>query len=847
MSNAQVVSAIYTNLFGRAAEPAGITYWGGLLQSGAISVSNAVTQIAGGAQGTDLAAYNSKVTAATAFTTALDTSAEIVGYSGTTANNAAKAWMNGITDAASATAATAATVLNASIATVVAAGSTSSLTTVALTTGVDAISGSASQVVTGIDNAGGVTGGQTFNTGDAVNGAARVNVTFTGNSTVAADIDNVGSFNGTMLAGASVNAALWSNVVAVNNAGGGLGNTLTVTNGDIASTYGIVGDTSAAGMNVTLRGSQTSGTADTIKLVANGAGSSFSTPGVGVTSTPAAFTVASTVENISIATSGTNVFTVDGSETLTTDANTITVTGSGTNSIDLRSSTNASLYDFSGSTGANTIRVSGTLTSSDVVKGGTGADTLRMTNNQTLANVTMTGIETLRLETANAVNGNLLFASAPGITTVRIDGDTGESAVSSLTNIGSFTTLQYRGDGSNATSGEQQQFAGVSLVNSFAGTADTLALTISNDGIANTGGYRVNALSTLEGVETLNITTSDIGAAATAVFNSITSSTLTSLSATSGGNVTLGTITATGAAGAAANGVLQSINLSGVAGTAASTLTLANNTMAGATVVTAAAGGTTITMGAEQAADTLIYTGAAGVDTVDGGANTFLGIIIADGKGGNDVLTGGSGADQLTGGDGNDTLTGNDGVDTLSGGNGNDIILGGAGADILTGGEGADTITGGAANDTINLTETTAAVDTVVFADTAANNGNDTITGFGATNDIINWVQGDAETTLVAGATTAITTSADDIYILGGLAAGGADTAAAVATAISGAAAWTNANVTAWVAVSDDNSTSIYAWVDAAGNGAVAAELTLVATIGTAMTSAQLGTAITIV
>ena len=141
MSNAQIVNAIYTNLFGRAAEPTGITYWGGLLQSGAISVSNAVTQIAGGAQGTDLAAYNSKVTAATAFTAGLVTTAQIVGYSGTTANNAAKAWMNGITDAATATAATVATVLYASIATVVAAATTTTATASAITLTVGADTG----------------------------------------------------------------------------------------------------------------------------------------------------------------------------------------------------------------------------------------------------------------------------------------------------------------------------------------------------------------------------------------------------------------------------------------------------------------------------------------------------------------------------------------------------------------------------------------------------------------------------------------------------------------------------------------------------------------------------------
>ena len=120
MSTAARVDAIYNNLFGRSAEPAGLTYWGQLIESGRISISNAVTQIANGAQGTDLAAYNNKVKGAEAFTTALDTTAEIVAYSGTAANNAAKAWMTGITTDATLTTATTTAALNATVASVTA-------------------------------------------------------------------------------------------------------------------------------------------------------------------------------------------------------------------------------------------------------------------------------------------------------------------------------------------------------------------------------------------------------------------------------------------------------------------------------------------------------------------------------------------------------------------------------------------------------------------------------------------------------------------------------------------------------------------------------------------------------
>ncbi len=66
------------------------------------------------------------------------------------------------------------------------------------------------------------------------------------------------------------------------------------------------------------------------------------------------------------------------------------------------------------------------------------------------------------------------------------------------------------------------------------------------------------------------------------------------------------------------------------------------------------------------------------------------------------------------------TLTGGFSVDSITGGSGNDTITGGAGADLLTGGDGADTF---------------------VFANTAANNGQDTITDLtvGAGGDVLNF------------------------------------------------------------------------------------------------------------
>jgi hypothetical protein len=218
--------------------------------------------------------------------------------------------------------------------------------------------------------------------------------------------------------------------------------------------------------------------------------------------------------------------------------------------------------------------------------------------------------------------------------------------------------------------------------------------------------------------------------------------------------------------------------------------------------------------------DMTSFTGAATVSATTVGTGNNEGAI---------SIQTGSGADTITV---SAAVAGDAGVVSTFGGNDK----------ITTASDEVFTITGGAGNDTLVFGSTGA--DTAVFEATAALNGVDTITGFDKTTDIINWVQGGAETVV----TGALTTADDVMYQLGGLAAGKADTAADVAAAVSAAATWTAAAATAWLAVSDDNSTSLYEWTDVAGtDGVQANEITLVGTFDAAMTTAELATAITIV
>ena len=124
MSNADVVNTIYMNIFGHAADDAGKKFYADLLDSKKLTIDNVVTQVAGGAQGSDLTIFNNKVNASLAFTTALGTTNS---YSGDKANVEAKAFLSKVTDNASYANQTDPVILSTTVAKVNLAGTSFSL------------------------------------------------------------------------------------------------------------------------------------------------------------------------------------------------------------------------------------------------------------------------------------------------------------------------------------------------------------------------------------------------------------------------------------------------------------------------------------------------------------------------------------------------------------------------------------------------------------------------------------------------------------------------------------------------------------------------------------------------
>ena len=171
----QVVAAIYQNLFGREADVAGLNFWAQHLIAGDYTVDQAVTIIANAAQNDDAKVIANKVTAATAFTGALDTTAEIIGYSGAKANAEAVKFLSGITaDEDALATAIAPANLDKTVNTVVGIGNQAAGQTFTLTTGVDTIVGTTGNdtIVATTSGDSTITSGATLGNLDVIDGGA---------------------------------------------------------------------------------------------------------------------------------------------------------------------------------------------------------------------------------------------------------------------------------------------------------------------------------------------------------------------------------------------------------------------------------------------------------------------------------------------------------------------------------------------------------------------------------------------------------------------------------------------------------------------------------------------------
>ena len=178
MSNSQIVTSIFESLYNRSPDTAGLTFFTNALTSGSLNINNIAIAIYDGAQGADLTIRNLKEAAANAFTAAIDTTAEINGYSGSAAAAVGVTFLAGVTTTAPSAAQIAAAVQAATSA-------PDAGNPIAMTSQIgETINGTAaSDTISAVLNAANPTSATgTLNTGDIVNGGGgtdTLNITLT--------------------------------------------------------------------------------------------------------------------------------------------------------------------------------------------------------------------------------------------------------------------------------------------------------------------------------------------------------------------------------------------------------------------------------------------------------------------------------------------------------------------------------------------------------------------------------------------------------------------------------------------------------------------------------------------
>ena len=548
-SNTSIVNNLYLNLFGRAAESAGLLSWAGKLTAGTETFASIALQLTYSAQGTDATAIANKLTAANSFTTALDTAAEIVGYSGTAAATSGRTYLAAVTDV-TATLTTSASGLTASVAAAVAAGASSGGTTFTLTTGVDqgtAFTGGSSNdtfsngivdfqtqansTLKNVDALDGSTGTDILNiinqgttqVTDALNGATiagietiNVRSLSTGGAVTIAAGTGVTSINqdrGTTAlvvtgladgaqAGIIGNASVAGDDLTFGYKAGVTSGTLNVKDGVLNTTAAIILDNDVGVLTgLTINSTGAANALTSVVLLDAAGGNTASVTGLTINATTSLSTgnitgFAGTTTTITASGAATNVAATStaaatGAVNLGTIENTtvatITASGLTAGGISATLNTNVAL-SVTGGLGDDYI-VTGAVLTTGSVAAGTGTDTLEIAGATHVASAALgakyTGFETLRLNATQDVS------LVSGITALELKAMTSKT----ISNISATQAAAIKVSGTQTT--------GVVLTLTDAtGTADAITLNLKSDTAATN--VDIAGLSII-GVETLNI------------------------------------------------------------------------------------------------------------------------------------------------------------------------------------------------------------------------------------------------------------------------------------------------------------------------------------------------------
>jgi len=614
---ASFLNSVYLNLFGRAIDTAGQTYWTTQLANPALPIGRVIVDIISGAQGDDrLVVTNKSAVGKTFVQKVVDTNAI---FNLALAKNA----FTGVTkDAASVATATSAN--DAAI-----AGSivTTSSQLFRLTEGVDIRTGGAtndtfdgSRVTTAAGQL------QTFNNADSLDGGTGTDTVF---AQLAANVTPAG-FKGIevldveALANITVDVNTGDTALTTIRSSNSGTNTLTVINIQSAPTNYVISNGSG-GLTASVVAARLAGATDAATIDLNTVTSGTIVLGN---------TGASGYETLTVNSNGTvaNVLTGFGDGT-STSLSTVNIAGAAALTIvltdpsvatvnagtmtgaltQLTVATGSAAQTITGGTGNDLINMNGTYTALDVLNGGNGTDSLILSNAEAIAatavQANVTNFEVVRL--SDGLNGTVTPGNF-GVANLRFGAAMAGAGV-----------VNYAAVTGNVL--DLQTFAGnTSLTTNTAGTAtnDVLGLTVGST----TAGNSFGAVAvTINGAETVNLLSqggaNTFGAAFTITDTAATQSLIITgtQSLTFTGAVRADTIDAGGT-----TGPLAALVLTGGTGTTATSITGTANAD---------------TLNGSTAGD--IINGGAGNDSI---ANVLTGTATAAG-------------DQISGGAGNDTIT----------------------------------------------------------------------------------------------------------------------------------------------------------------------------------------------
>lgn len=751
--DANFINKIYLNVIGREAEPNGITHWLTQISNGTVTQAGAALAILNDAQLTpDATTVNNKLAASKLFADSLDTTAEIIGYSGTTAAASARAFLTSVT----ATAATQAQV-DAAIVTVAAGGDANVGQTFTLTTGVDTLTGGAgndtfnasvtgtSATLGGLDSIDGGAGTDTVNIADsAVAGTAAfalptgmviknvetLNVTTNGNigdaGGTAFDVSGftgLTSFTG-VAAGTGVTVT-GSNVKAANTTAV----TMTATAGAIVKVDGgsVVGVTGGAAT------STITGAALTTVTVKNSAGMTIdNTNAAGTTSvgtTLTAVTLSGVDSNTAIKGAGVTTLSLDG---VTTAARTVTITNGTANHV-LTVNANGTGFKADG-TAAQTIVTETTATAIAATVNTSAKSSLDLTGITTVKALTLTGAGALTLKAMGATTTSIDGSTATGALTL---GTLDAAAVTVKTGAGNDTFTLSATTKATVDSGAGND--SVTLASALA-AGSTINLGAGNDKLLFATGGSVAASTTgnttvIDGGDGIDsVSANFINAGNAAQFKNFE---LLNLDSTTGldlalltGSTLTGLTMSTASTTATYQNVTKSMGLTvDFVGTNTAVNTLSMTGVTGTadaySITFAAAAATTAATSASVQAGTIVVAGIENFNVVSGGTNQWNSLTLGADTSANTVtITGATNLDLAFATGFGSTTAPQTGVTLIDG-----SAATGKLAIITTGVVGATaglTVKGGSANDAITLAQK-ATVD--------AGAGNDTIvvSSFGGT------------------------------------------------------------------------------------------------------------------